>query len=54
MTTNSAITTIASGDSFTVLNGSAGSQNTGIDNKQRCVSCTEEIRVIFSTIRYNF
>ncbi|VDK87904.1 unnamed protein product [Onchocerca ochengi] len=46
MTTNTTttITTNASGDSFTVLNGSSSSQNTSTGNKQRCVSCTEEIR----------
>ncbi|EJD73654.1 hypothetical protein LOAG_18933, partial [Loa loa] len=44
MTTNTTLTTSASGDSFTVLNGSASSQNTSTGNKQCCVSCTEEIR----------
>lgn len=57
MTTNTAITTSASGDSFTVLNGSTSNQNTSTGNKQRCVSCTEELRVNFSTIiilRFSF
>ncbi|VDN93532.1 unnamed protein product [Brugia pahangi] len=44
MTTNTAITTSASGDSFTVLNGSSSGQNTSTGNRQRCVSCTEELR----------
>uniref|UniRef100_A0A915Q7S0 PHD-type domain-containing protein n=1 Tax=Setaria digitata TaxID=48799 RepID=A0A915Q7S0_9BILA len=39
ITTTSNITTSASGDSFTVLNDS-----TSNGNKQRCVSCTEELR----------
>ncbi|KAM3718681.1 Pygopus [Dirofilaria immitis] len=44
MTTTTTVTTNASGDSFTVLNGSTSSQNTSTDNKQRCVSCAEELR----------
>ncbi|CAG9530056.1 unnamed protein product [Cercopithifilaria johnstoni] len=44
MTTNNTVTASTSGDSFTVLNGSTSSQNTSTGNKQRCVSCTEELR----------
>ncbi|VDK84619.1 unnamed protein product [Litomosoides sigmodontis] len=45
ITTNTTtITSSVSGDSFTVLNGSANSHNTSIGNKQRCVSCAEELR----------
>ncbi|KAL3995185.1 hypothetical protein ACH3XW_24770 [Acanthocheilonema viteae] len=44
MATNTTITTSTSGDSFTILNGSTSSQNTSTGNKQRCVSCTEELR----------
>uniref|UniRef100_A0A0R3RYZ4 PHD-type domain-containing protein n=1 Tax=Elaeophora elaphi TaxID=1147741 RepID=A0A0R3RYZ4_9BILA len=44
MPANTTVTTSASGDSFTVLNGSTNNQNSNTGNKQRCVSCTEELR----------
>ncbi|VDN04138.1 unnamed protein product [Thelazia callipaeda] len=41
---NNTITTSVSGDSFTVLNGSLNNRSTNHGSKQRCVSCTEEVR----------